>query len=87
MARDLVAGGADLIFASGGDQSTRAAIAAPDKIPIVLTTGNGPVAAGYAQSLNKPGRNVTGITFVAGELEAKQRSCAICGCLFPSRMF
>jgi putative ABC transport system substrate-binding protein len=72
MARELVSRGVDVIFASGGDQAIRAAIAAIDKIPIVFTSGNDPVAAGYVQSLNKPGRNITGITFTASELEAKR---------------
>jgi putative tryptophan/tyrosine transport system substrate-binding protein len=72
MARDLVARGIDVIFASGGDQALRAAMAATDRIPIVFTSGNDPVAAGYVQSLNRPGRNVTGITFIASELEAKR---------------
>jgi putative ABC transport system substrate-binding protein len=72
MARDLTARGVDVIFASGGDHSIRAAIAATASIPIVFTSGNDPVAAGFVQSLNRPGRNVTGITFIASALEAKR---------------
>ena len=54
MARDLTARGVDVIFASGGDHSIRAAIAATASIPIVFTSGNDPVAAGFVQSLNRP---------------------------------
>jgi putative ABC transport system substrate-binding protein len=72
MARDLVGRGVNVIFSSGGDQTLRAAIAATSMIPIVFTSGGDPVSAGYVESLNKPGRNVTGITFIANALEAKR---------------
>jgi putative tryptophan/tyrosine transport system substrate-binding protein len=72
MALDLVRQGVDVIFASGGDNSIKAAIAATDTIPIVVTTANDPVSAGYVKSLNRPGGNVTGITFLASSLEAKR---------------
>ena len=72
MARDLVERGVNIIFASAGDQPLRAAIAATSTIPIVFTLGGDPVSAGYVQSLNRPGRNVTGIAFIASALEAKR---------------
>ena len=72
MARDLAGRGVDVIFACGGDQSIQAAKAATASIPIVFTTANDPVAAGFVQSLNRPGRNVTGITFMGSALEAKR---------------
>jgi len=72
MARDLASRGVDLMFACGGDHSIRAARAASTSIPIVFTSANDPVAAGFVQSLNRPGRNVTGITFIASALEAKR---------------
>jgi putative tryptophan/tyrosine transport system substrate-binding protein len=72
MARDLVQQRVDVIFASGGDNSVKAAIAATNTIPIVFTTANDPVAAGYVKSLNRPGGNLTGITFLGSSLEQKR---------------
>jgi putative tryptophan/tyrosine transport system substrate-binding protein len=72
MALDLVHQGVDVIFASGGDNAVQAAMAATDTIPIVFTTANDPVSAGYVQSLNRPGGNVTGIAFIHSALEAKR---------------
>ena len=72
MALDLVRLGVDVILASGGDNSIKAAMAATNTIPVVFTTANDPVAAGYVKSLNRPGGNVTGITFLGSSLEAKR---------------
>jgi putative ABC transport system substrate-binding protein len=72
MALDLARQGVDVILATGGDNSIKAAIAATNTIPIVFTTANDPVAAGYVKSLSRPGGNVTGVTFLASSLEAKR---------------
>jgi putative ABC transport system substrate-binding protein len=72
MALDLVNQGVDVIVASGGDNSIKAAMAATNTIPIVFTTANDPVAAGYVNSLSRPGGNATGVTFLASSLEAKR---------------
>jgi putative tryptophan/tyrosine transport system substrate-binding protein len=72
MARDLVQRRVDVIFTSGGDNSIKAAVAATSTIPVVFTTANDPVAAGYVKSLNRPGGNLTGITFLGSSLEAKR---------------
>jgi len=42
------------------------------RVPIVFAYSGDPVAAGFADSLAKPGRNMTGITFMALELSAKR---------------
>jgi putative ABC transport system substrate-binding protein len=41
-------------------------------VPVVFAYSGDPVAAGFADSLGKPGRNMTGITFMALELSAKR---------------
>ena len=72
MALDLVRQNVDVMMASGGDNSIKAAMAATSAIPIVFVTANDPVSAGYVKSLNRPGGNVTGVTFLASSLEAKR---------------
>jgi len=42
------------------------------RIPVVFAYSGDPVEAGFADSLRKPGRNMTGITFMALELAAKR---------------
>ena len=46
--------------------------AAAAKVPVVFAYSGDPVAAGFADSLARPGRNMTGITFMALELSAKR---------------
>jgi putative ABC transport system substrate-binding protein len=41
-------------------------------VPIVFVTGSDPVKDGLVASLNRPGANVTGVSFLAGELGAKR---------------
>ena len=42
------------------------------RIPIVFAFSGDPIEAGFADSLSKPGHNMTGITFMAMELSAKR---------------
>ncbi len=56
---------------------TRGAIAAftipiRSRIPVVFAISGDPVEAGFADSLRIPGRNMTGVTFMAMELSAKR---------------
>ena len=41
-------------------------------MPIVFVSGSDPVRDGFVASLNRPGGNVTGVTFLAGQLGAKR---------------
>jgi putative ABC transport system substrate-binding protein len=71
LAADFVSNKAAVITAIGG-ASARAAKAATSTIPIVFMTGSDPVADGLAASLARPGGNLTGLSFLFGELHAKR---------------
>jgi putative ABC transport system substrate-binding protein len=52
--------------------SALAAKAATTTVPIVFVTGGDPIRGGLVPSLNRPGGNVTGVSFFSAELGAKQ---------------
>jgi putative ABC transport system substrate-binding protein len=43
-----------------------------NRVPVVFVYSGDPVVAGFADTLRRPGRNMTGITFMALELSAKR---------------
>jgi len=70
MAKELVDRRVDVIVAAGG--STAAVKAATSEIPVVGMSGGDPVRAGFVQSLNRPGGNITGIALFTNSLGAKR---------------
>ena len=71
LAADLVGCNVAAIAATGGGASVAAAKAATTTIPIVFTTGGDPVHEGFVASLNRPGGNVTGISWFGTLVSAK----------------
>jgi putative ABC transport system substrate-binding protein len=73
LAAELVRLNVDLIVAAGGDPWIRAVGNATKTIPIVLEgQGSDPVKAGFAESLARPGGNITGFTSLTTNLGGKR---------------
>jgi putative tryptophan/tyrosine transport system substrate-binding protein len=72
LAADLVRRRVDVIAATGGVVTARIAMTATSSIPIVFNSGEDPVQAGLVTSLNRPGGNVTGISWFNVEGVAKR---------------
>jgi putative ABC transport system substrate-binding protein len=72
LAAELVRLNVAVIFASGGGRAPPAAKAATASIPIVFTGGFDPVESGLVARLNRPGGNITGVTFASNVSESKR---------------
>jgi putative ABC transport system substrate-binding protein len=72
LAADLVRHQVAVIFTTGSVVSAIAAKSATRTIPIVFANGSDPVRYGLVASLNRPGGNVTGVTFYNSGLGPKR---------------
>jgi putative tryptophan/tyrosine transport system substrate-binding protein len=72
LAADLVGRKVAAIVAAGGGASVHAAKASTATIPIVFLTGGDPIQEGFVASLNRPGSNLTGVTWFAALLSGKR---------------
>ena len=74
LAQELASIPASVIVAGGGSPAALAAKSASSMIPIVFVMSADPVKLGLAESINRPGANVTGINIYATVLDPKRLS-------------
>jgi putative ABC transport system substrate-binding protein len=72
LAADLVRRQVAVIAATGGNNSALVAMQATNTIPIVFTSSDNPMERGLVASINRPGRNVTGVSWFSAELGPKR---------------
>jgi putative ABC transport system substrate-binding protein len=71
LAAELVQRRVDLLVTVGGNVTVLAARGATTTIPTVFLTADDPVASGLVDSLSRPGGTMTGVTWLGGQLGAK----------------
>jgi putative ABC transport system substrate-binding protein len=71
--REVVARRPDIVVAAGPELSLKSALAAVDKLPVVMIAVDyDPIARGYITSLARPTGNITGVYFQTTELAGKR---------------
>jgi putative tryptophan/tyrosine transport system substrate-binding protein len=72
LAADLVARRVAVIAATGGLRSVQAVQEATSTIPALFISGSNPVQLGLVASINRPGRNLTGVSLDTTEMVPKR---------------
>jgi len=72
MVSDFVTQHVAVLAVGGGVQTALAAKSASGAIPVVFANGSDPVKFGLVERLNRPGGNMTGVSFFTATLETKR---------------
>jgi len=72
LAAELVRQKVDVIFAWGTANAALAAKAATATIPIVFANGSDPVKSGIIENMNRPGGNITGVSYYNSGIMTKR---------------
>lgn len=80
--KDFVARGADVLIAGGPEVALKAALAASDRVPIVMSAFDfDPIARGYVKGLARPEGRITGV--YVQQIELAQKRAELATALFP----
>jgi putative ABC transport system substrate-binding protein len=72
LASELIHRPVNVLVATGSAGVAKVAKASTTNIPIVFANGSDPVTVGLVSSMNRPGGNATGVSFLASELGPKR---------------